>query len=166
MVQRRDCTPIIEHARLLNAAPLSDGSRHREQMRYPGDARLNESALTYEIFDDCPTSRYPRYDIKGLLGDVLIAKQIFAIENTDALADRYRHLHIDTCAMKPSFDSIMVVLDCETGESLRGCRCLRSNDGCNSDAGRAARFRSSSRPDTRTSSSSLRATLWSRAATA
>ena len=123
--------PIIEHARLLNAAPLSDGSRHREQMRYPGDARLNESALTYEIFDDCPTSRYPRYDIKGLLGDVLIAKQIFAIENTDALADRYRHLHIDTCAMKPSFDSIMVVLDCETGESLRGCRCLRSNDGCN-----------------------------------
>ena len=122
--------PVLEHARLLDAAPLSDGSRYREQLRFPGDAMLNESALTDEIFADCPSSRYTRYDIKGLLGDVLIAKQIFAIKNTDTLADRYRYLQIDTCAMKPTFDSIMVVLDCETEDILRGCRCLRSNDGC------------------------------------
>ncbi len=123
--------PVLEHARLLDAATLlRDGIQHREQMRFPDDAMLNESALTGEIFARCPSSRYTRYDVKGLLSDVLIAKQIFVIENTDTLADRYRYLQIDTCAMKPTFDSIMVVLDCETGDRPRECRCLRSNDGC------------------------------------
>ena len=122
--------PSLEDARIIDATPFRDGSRYEEAMQFPGEAVLNKSALSDIIFADCPSSRYPRYDVQGMLGDVLIPKHVFVIENTDALGDRFRYLQLDTCSMASVFDSVLVVLDCERGESLHNCRCLRSNDGC------------------------------------
>ena len=87
--------PIYDHALILDATVAADGTTFKTGMlQFPGEALLNDSALTGDIFSGCPSSRYPRYDVRGLLADVMIPKHVFAIGHTDTVAAKYKYMQV------------------------------------------------------------------------
>jgi len=87
--------PIYDHALILDATVAANGTTFKTGMlQFPGEALLNDSALTGDIFSGCPSSRYPRYDVRGLLADVMIPKHVFAIDHTDTVAAKYKYMQV------------------------------------------------------------------------
>ena len=79
----------------MDATVAADGTTFKTGMlQFPGEALLNDSALTGDIFSGCPSSRYPRYDVRGLLADVMIPKHVFAIGHTDTVAAKYKYMQV------------------------------------------------------------------------
>lgn len=112
------------HARFLNASNLPVKSTI---IQMPDDQIASVLAVPENFTTHCAHSRYPRYNFKAYMEDTLIPKHVFVVEPSEHKV-RGR-LTFDTCVQPDGpWDSIMVVLDCNT--NLKGCICLANNDGC------------------------------------
>jgi len=91
----------------------------------------SENMIEGNIFLTCPTSKYPIFDYRSYLTDLLIPKRIFSIDSLDSM---YQSLTIDTCSQSGDvWDSMLVLLECT--EDFNECSCYPNNDGCGQKRG-------------------------------
>jgi len=99
-----------------------------------GPNSSSENVIEESILLTCPTSRYPIFDYRSYLADLLIPKRIFSLDSLDSLDSVYHSLNIDTCSQPGEvWDSVLVLLECT--EDFDECSCYPNNDGCGQKRG-------------------------------
>jgi hypothetical protein len=125
--------PIPESTNPNQSPPFSElVSLHLRHMPFSsnlfsiGPNSSSENLIDENILLTCPTSRYPSFDYRSYLADLLIPKRVFLLDSIDSM---YQSLTVDNCSPPGEvWDSVLVVLECT--EDFNVCSCYPNNDGC------------------------------------